>query len=328
MRGKQPENGALVFAYLLDGQGGGRELEWGEINAWSPSGGPLWIHLNARALDTERWLVEESNLDEVARDGLLSGEVRPRTVVGRDGTLIILRGVNLNPGADPEDMVSVRLWIDDNRIITTVRRAVLSINDLRQAISKRHGPSNLGEFVTSLSDRLVERMSNVIEEVDDAVDKLEDEIQTADPQILRAGLASARRQIISLRRYLAPQKEALNRLQHERIPWLLDDDRNLLREIMDRSIHYVEALDSARDRAAVTQEELNGRLSEQLERRMYMLTMIAAIFLPLTFITGLLGINVAGIPGAENRWAFLGVALVLFAIFLGQLLYFRIRRWI
>ncbi|UCH11257.1 MAG: zinc transporter ZntB [Fidelibacterota bacterium] len=328
MSDKQPDQNGLLFAFALDGRGDGRKVQWDEIKAWTPRDGLLWIHLDAKSTGTEHWLLEESGLDEVAREGLLAGEVRPRTVVSQDGTLIILRGVNLNPGADPEDMVSIRMWVDENRVITTVRRTVLSITDLQKALAKGQGPSHLGEFVTSLADRLVERMSDVIEETDDSVDKLEEDIQSADPEHLRAGLASTRRQIISLRRYLAPQREALNRLQLERIPWFSDEDRGRLREIMDRTIHYVEALDSARDRATVTHEELNGRLSEQVEKRMYLLAMVAAIFLPLTFLTGLLGINVGGIPGAENRWAFLGVALILFAILLVQLWFFKRRRWI
>lgn len=328
MSTNQPDNGGLISAYILDGSGGGRDIGWEEIKSWSSDDGLAWIHLDGQSPDAERWLLEESGLDEFVCEGLLAGEVRPRTVVSKEGVLIILRGVNLNPGAYPEDMVSVRIWIDKNRVITTRRRFILSIDDLRKAIAKEQGPATLGEFVTCLADRLVERMSDVIEGIDDSVDKLENDVQTADPEDLRGQLASIRRQVISLRRYLAPQREALNRLQSERVPWLMDDDRNRLREITDRTIHYVEELDSARDRAAVTQEELNGRLSEQVEKRMYVLALVAAIFLPLMFITGLLGINVAGIPGAESRWAFLGVTLILLAIFGGQFWIFKKRHWL
>ncbi len=327
MDGKQPDKDTLLFAYILDGSGGGRNVGWDEINAWTPADGLLWIHLDAKSEATKNWLVDESGLDEIACEMLLAGEVRPRTVLNKEGSVIILRGVNLNPGADPEDMVSIRVWIDQHRVITTLRRKVMSIEDLCKAIRKGQGPTSLGEFVTELADRLVERMADVIETIDENVSKVEETVMSGEPSELRELIGSNRRQAISLRRFLTPQMEALSRLQTERIPSLKDVDRVRLREITDRTTHYIESLDVSRELAAMAQEGLHSRLSEQLERRMYTLAIITAIFLPLTFITGLLGINVAGIPGANSSWGFIGVSSVLILILSGQLWLLRKKKW-
>jgi zinc transporter len=140
-------------------------------------------------------------------------------------------------------------------------------------------------------------------------------------------LASMRRQSISFRRYLAPQREAFNRLYNEKTSWLNDMDRLQLREIADRTTRFVEDLDEVRDRAAVTHEELGSRLAEQLNKRMYVLSIVAAIFLPLGFVTGLLGINVGGIPGAENKSAFLVVCAMLGVVALGIGVLFKFKKW-
>ena len=95
----------------------------------------------------------------------------------------------------------------------------------------------------------------------------------------------------------------------------------------DRLIRHIEDLDAVRERAAVTQEELLSRLSDQINTRMYVLSVVAAIFLPLGFLTGLLGINVGGIPGTENPWAFLIFLLFIIVIFVGQMLWFRSKKW-
>ena len=214
-----------------------------------------------------------------------------------DGLLVILRGVNLNPGADPEDMVSIRLWIERTRVISFRRHHLMAVEDLKEALDRGTGPTNAGEFLVALCGALVARVGGVLEELHDALDGLEEEVLSADSHDLRPKLANLRRQAIALRRYLAPQREALSRLLSERVAWLEEAERARLREIADRTTRYVEDLDSARDRAAVTQEELASRLAEAMNQKMYVVALVAAIFLPLGLLTGLLGINVGGIPG-------------------------------
>jgi zinc transporter len=119
----------------------------------------------------------------------------------------------------------------------------------------------------------------------------------------------------------------LTRLATEQLPWLSDRQRARLREVADRITRYVEDLDAARERAAVTQEELASRLSEQMNQIMYVLSIVAALFLPLGFLTGLLGINVGGIPGTESKIAFALVCLLMLVIAGAELWMFRRRKW-
>ena len=102
----------------------------------------------------------------------------------------------------------------------------------------------------------------------------------------------------------------------------------MIREIAERTSRFVEDIDAAKDRAAITQEELNNRLSEQMNKAMYVLSIVAAIFLPLGLLTGLLGINVGGIPGAENKWAFTGVTLSRIGLATQLILLFKRIKWL
>ena len=146
-------------------------------------------------------------------------------------------------------------------------------------------------------------------------------------QSLRSSLTDLRREAITLRRYLAPQREALGRLQGEQLSWLTELDRLRLREVNDRLIRYVEDLDAVRERAAVAHEELISQLSNQINKRMYVLSVVAAVFLPLGFLTGLLGVNVGGIPGAESPFGFATFTLLLVVIVAVQLWFFIKKRW-
>ena len=320
-------NDGLIGAYVLDGKGGGQKVGWKEIQEWKPTDGLLWVHLDYTAPEAQQWIKEEKQLEDVVGDALLAEESRPRVTAFDDGLLISLRGVNLNPGADPEDMVSLRIWADKSRVITTRRRKLLSVADLSTAIEMGTGPRTAGEFLEDVADRLMSRMGGVIDQLEDKVADLEEAVLTAQSHELRPKLASIRRDAINLRRYMAPQREAIARLHSEKISWLTDEDRVRLREVYDHLTRYLEDLDAARERAAVTHEELVSRLSEQMDNRMYVLSIVAAIFLPLGFLTGLLGINVGGIPGAEYKAAFAIFCMFLGAIVLIELIIFRKKKW-
>ena len=120
----------------------------------------------------------------------------------------------------------------------------------------------------------------------------------------------------------------LARLTHESIDWLAEADRKLLREDAERTARYVEDIDVARERSLIAQEELNNRLAERMNRAMYTLSIVAAIFLPLGLLTGLLGINVGGIPGSENPWAFFIVSLFLVALAVVLIAWFKRIKWL
>jgi zinc transporter len=320
-------NSGLLAGYILNGQGGGKLVDWDGINRWNEADGILWVHLDYTFEDSEKWLREQSGLDELAISALISDDPRPRSAVMKDGLLVALRGVNLNPGADPEDMVSIRFWINDKRIISTRRRKLLSVVDLRQAIENGIGPTTTGDFLVDISSRLVSRMADVVDSIENEADSLEEQVLTVKSHQLRPKISELRREAISLRRYLGPQREAMSRLYNERVAWLNDMHRMRLREVADSTMRYIEDLDASRERAIVIQEELMSRISEQMDKRMYVLSMVAAIFLPLGFLTGLLGINVGGIPGAEYKGSFYIFCAILVSVSVFQIYIFKKLKW-
>ena len=320
--------GGMLNAFVLDGKGGGREITWDGVRSWQPTAGPLWVHLDRSNPESGRWLREESGLDALTCEALLAEETRPRSLSSGDGLVVILRGVNLHPGADPEDMVSIRMWVEPHRVVTLRHKRVMAVQDVRDSLEEGKGPRDAADLLVRIAARMIDRMGPVIEELDEAVDDIEEEILTARRQELRAKLADLRRQAIMLRRYIAPQREAMSRLQQEDVEWITPVLRARLREIGDRVIRYVEDLDAARERAAVTHEELVGRLAEEMNRTMFMLAIVAVVFLPLGLLTGLLGINVAGIPFAEHRWAFGAVCAFLVIIAAGEVYLFHRLKWV
>nr|VFJ47180.1 MAG: zinc transporter [Candidatus Kentron sp. DK]VFJ58403.1 MAG: zinc transporter [Candidatus Kentron sp. DK] len=319
---------ALIFAFVLDGRGGGTQVSWPELDKWRPEDGIQWVHLDCTHGDTNTWLANKANIDPVIQEALTAEETRPRYCKYQNGLLLILRGVNLNPGADPEDMISIRLWIEENRIISARRSKILAIDDIRRAIPVGEGPKDVGEFILRLTDGLAHRMTSVISGLEDAIDEIEIQVLEQQDVTLRTAINSNLMQVIRLRRYLAPQREVINQLHRENEGFVSEADRVYLREVADTFTRYVEDLNASKDRIEVIHNELETRINTQMGKTMYLLTIIAAIFLPLGLLAGLLGINVGGIPWAENPSGFLIVSVALLIIGLVQLLVFRKMRWI
>lgn len=318
-----------ISARVLDGRGSGTPLDDGGLRERpADAEGTLWVDVDINNTAGRAWLRRQAKLPRTVVDSLLAAETRPRSLAIDSGLLIVVRGVNLNPGADPEDMVAVRIWLERERIITSHRRQVLSLNDVGSALDAGSGPTSSGRFLVNLIGKLTDRIGTVVEQIEDGTDSIELQIQDGDVADLRAQLADLRRQTASIRRFLAPQRDALDRLYRQPGDVVTDLESQELREETDRLTRHLEDLDLARERALVTQEELMNRIAQEQNQRMYLLSVVAAIFLPLTFLTGLLGMNVAGLPGTESTYGFAVSVLVMVASGVAMGTFFRWKKWL
>lgn len=318
----------LICAYRLDGLGGASDLiEAGAAEQSRLDAGILWLHFDQHHQGTARWLHQESGLDAVTADAMLGVNPRPRTLIRENAALISLRGISVDPEA-PGTTLSVQLWSDGRRIVTCRDHHFWAIADIRRDLEHGQGPRNSGELVATLSDRLVDRMDEVIGDAEAQTYRLGHAGAQSDTGQLVGELAELRRRMMRLRRYLGPQRRALAVLASAPVDWLRAEDRDRLRAVAEQTAEYAEGLDSALAITAVTQDELLQRSSEKTAKRMYALTLLTGIFMPLTFVTGLLGVNLAGIPGAESPMAFLVLMALLLVVVLLQLLVLRWKRWL
>ena len=320
---------AIIHAYDFDGNGGGTPIQ--DIKQASEKikqDELAWVHLDANHPDTKTWLESElSYLDPFVVPALVAEETRPRITEINDGALIILRGVNLNDNADPEDMVSIRLWVDNNRIISVEKRTMKAVTEMSHRIARGKGPTDAGSFTTKLIGLLFDNMEPVISDLDDRTDNIEEQILDDPDMLLRENIVDIRKKAIILRRYMAPQKDAIGQLRASDLDWIKQASYRQLQENHDRILRYVEDLDAIRERAQIVKDELANILADRLNKNMYILSVIAAIFLPLGFLTGLLGINVGGIPGADNLDAFWIFCAILFVLVIIQIAIFKAKKW-
>lgn len=321
---------ALVCAFGVRNSTG-TALSWDDVKSGSRLADFewMWVHLNANSSEAGDWARAQPFLPTAAADALLAVETRPRMMRFENGVAVNLRGVNHNPGAEPEDMVSLRIWADARHVVTARRRSIDAIEDVRAIIEKpASGPKNPGEFVSLLASKITSAIQPYVEEIAESIDALEDAVIEESERNIRSRLADARRIAVQLRRYIAPQRDAINAMSLSDVDLFDQRSRISLRETSDAVTRMTEEIDAARERATVLHDEIMDQRSEALNRNILILSTVAAIFLPLTFLTGLLGINVAGIPGADSPlafWIVVGISLALAAALVG---FFRSREWL
>lgn len=297
-----------------------------DINDNSSEQQPVWLHLDYSESDCAATLKAIGVPDGVV-ESLVRASTRPRTLVEKGGTLIFLRAVNLNPGDDPDDMVSLRAWLEPNRLITIRQRRVFSIQDIRRELEAGNGPKSIPELFLTIVERLADRISEYVDAIEDKVGVFEESVETSNSNQVRVAVSSLRRQSAMVRRYLAPQRDALDAFYRQSRDALSEKLVFALHEQTDRIVRYVEDLDLVRERCLVLQEELMNRIAQEQNARMYVLSIVAAVFLPISFVTGMFGMNVAGLPGLEAPVAFALVAGTMTAIVAGILLYLKLKKW-
>lgn len=327
----EPEAG-LVLAIRLPGspaEFNESRRSWGDLNPPEKSP-PLWTHLDLTKSRAQQWLREESGLDPIVAESLLADETRPRVQPIDDGMLVILRGVNLNPGAEPDELITIRMWVEPTRLITLRQVRFQTIAELRARAQKGKAPLTAASFLAAVALGVALRLGPTVDNLEEMLDEIEESMLERDKESPadRSHLATIRRHAIAYRRYLVPQRDAMLALTTAQASFFSSHDLLELRVATEHVTRVTEALEEIRDRAAVTQEEIRARNESRMGRTLYMLTIVATVALPLGLVTGLLGINVGGIPLADSSLGFAAVCVALVGIAGFEILIFKSMKWL
>lgn len=288
-----------------------------------------WLHLAQTNPEASEWVVKHSGIPIGEAKAMVAEHARPRCVQSEQGLLFIGRGVNLDPTSVPEDMKSIRVWLDQHRIVTVVKRRMRSAEAIAAKFGTPEAPSSPAEVLVQLFVQMTRFIAPVVQELGDQLDEIQDSvIDNNTPMAQVSDLSPLRLRAVSLHRYLVPMYDAAITLCAA--PQLtnsktLKAEANLIKDQLGR---IVEELSAIEGKAAVTRDEIISQRSDQLNHRVYTLTVLAGVCLPLTVLTGMLGMNVGGVPlaaSAAGFWMTTLSMITLVGITLGVL---RLIKWI
>ncbi len=311
------------FAVVVE-QGQARDISHDE---WLAYRGPgfAWLHIESEEPTLAPF--KGMALPDVVLGALTAAETRPRCDVIDHGAILNLRGPASDEISGSDWLVSIRLWVNRSRIVSFSRRTLTALPRVHEAFLAGR-LADPGDLVTLLAREISLELDPYIANLGDQLDDCESALETENLYGLRRTVTQIRSTAISLRRFIAPDRDALNALTTLEFEWLAPEDLLHIREATDRFARMAEELEAVRERAALVHEQLTDLRAEQVDQRSLYIAIVAFIFLPLTFITGLLGMNVEGIPYAHSPWAFWGVVAFCILVGLAVLGWFGMRNWL
>lgn len=287
----------------------------------------VWIHFHGEEAVLRPRLTENAGLPSYVVDSLVATETRPRCTAIGNGAFVNLRGLSPDDLAASDPLASVRLYAEAGRVHSVTRRRLTALPLVRTLVEQGH-VADPGDLIVAFASEITGELDPLVADLGDTLDDCEGSLTASNVFDLRRTVSAARIQAIGYRRFLAPQRAALEKLSTLPGDWLQGDDRVHIAAAADRAARMAEELEAIRERAALIHETLTDLRAEQLDQRSLQIAIAAMVFLPLTFLTGLLGMNVEGIPYAQEPWAFAGVVGICVALAAGISAYFIRRHWL
>ncbi|HYD12635.1 MAG TPA: zinc transporter ZntB [Allosphingosinicella sp.] len=289
--------------------------------------GFVWLHLQGRDEQDLAFIKTQPDIPDVAAGALAATETRPRCDRIEDGAILNLRGPGDCDPADSDRLVSIRLWVTATKVVSLSRRPITALPEVVRKMEAGKIRDS-GDLVAAFAWAISTQLDPEVSALGDRLDDVESDLAPNHLFRLRRDITEIRSAAISFRRFVAPDRDALRELAGQDFDWLADEDKLHIIEAADRFARMAEELEAVRERAALLHEQITDLRAEQTDQRALYISVVAFIFLPLTFVTGLLGMNVEGIPYAHSHWSFWGVVIFCALVGISVLLWFRWRNWL
>ncbi|KQM53298.1 magnesium transporter CorA [Sphingomonas sp. Leaf208] len=286
----------------------------------------VWVHLSTTAEHAQAWLRDEAKLLDYVIDALTATETRPRCEAVGDGAFLNLRGRSKEELDTSDLLASVRIWAVKGRVFSVTRKPLIAVAEVEKMV-ERHEVRDPGDLIAAFATAITTDLDPDVATLGDELDDCEEQLDANRVFELRRAVSKVRVAAIGYKRFLSPQRAALEKLAALPGDWLADDDRLHLAAAADRAARMAEELEAIRERSALVHETLTDLRAEQIDNRSLIISIAAMVFLPLTFLTGLYGMNVKGLPYAEEPWAFDAIAGACVLIAVGVVAYFSMRHW-
>ena len=264
-------------------------------------------------------------------EDIVHTQQRPKMEESENYIYIVLKMLYFDNAQNETQVEQVSLVFGKNFVISFQEKEGDIFETIRERI--RNGKGRIRKMGTdylayALIDAVVDHYFIILENDGEKIEELEDKV-VADPkpETLQK-IHRLKREMIFLRRSVWPLRELVNSLERGESPLIHKATRIYLRDVYDHTIQVIDTLETYRDMLSGMHDTYLSSISNRMNEVMKVLTIIATIFIPLTFIAGVYGMNFEFMPELKWRWAYFGVWGVIFVVAIGMVIYFKRRKWL
>jgi zinc transporter len=313
----------LICGYLFEaGRPGvafdtGQAVDWIEPHARESGAGFAWLHFNLSNAAAEPWIQAHAGLSDEFFEAIRTGSRSTRIERHGDSLLVVVNDVTFDFAFDAGDVATLWVVLRPGLVVSARRHSLRAVDSLRSAVK---GGALLATPM-ALLDHLLHDQADELQRIagvaTERVDDIEDALLAGRAERHAAELSSLRRVTVRLQRLLAPDPNALNRTIANPPPWLSSADTQLLRQASEDFAVVLRDVGALQERIKLLQDESSARVAEENNRSLFLLTMVTVMALPINLVAGLLGMNVGGIPLADDPRGFWLVVTLIAAFTIG-----------
>lgn len=322
----QVEPSPLVCGYVVDSDGVMTELAWGEMDeALAGESCIVWLHLNQADARARTWVRDCARIPEPAKAILRGTDSHMRVEPAGKGLAGIVGDLHHEFAGKGETLEVLRLYLDNRCLVSMRRQPLKGIDKLRRSIGEGLKVERPVGLVVQFLHHVTDTLGDLMLELAESIDSIEEAILADELGGESQDLARVRRVAARLRRHMVPQQHALLGLLSRLPAWIEPDDSVALRTAIERLGALGHDLDLVQERARLLQEQISNRLMENTNRNLYTLSIVTTIFLPITLISGIFGMNLGGLPWLQDPFGF-WYGIVIMVLVAGLTLYVLRRR--
>lgn len=301
-----------------------KQLQNSELITWVNVDGLSDIHIVES-------IGQELNIHPLVLEDILSTHQRPKLEEYEDFLYLVIKGINLNQEKDfslQYEQISILLLA--NHVISFKEKADDTFDPIHNHLQNHNG--RLRQFGSDylayvILDTIVDEYFVVEDSLDEVIDPLEDNILFNSSKEMLQTVQQIRRGLISMKRNISPLRELLATIQRIDTPLLQEKTLRYYGDVYDHVLRVSDSLESYRERISAMHDIYLSSVSNKMNETMKILTIFASIFIPLTFIAGIYGMNFEYMPELKWRWAYPAIWVIFITISASLLVYFKNKKW-
>ncbi|MCF7886568.1 MAG: magnesium/cobalt transporter CorA [Candidatus Marinimicrobia bacterium] len=273
----------------------------------------------------------EFGIHSLVLEDILNTEQRPKVEIYDDYIFIVVKMLQYDEKKEGLDVEQLSLILGKNFVITFQEKEGDVFDRLREWIKKGKGrlrKKGADYLAYALVDAVVDHYFLVLEKFGDEIEKIEDNVYLEPDSDMVSEIQRIKSDMIFIRKSVWPLRESINLLMRDETPFIKEENIIFLRDLYDHTIQVIDTIEIFREMVSSLLDVYLSSISNRMNEVMKVLTIIATIFIPLTFIAGIYGMNFEYMPELKIPWAYPAVLIVCILIAIIMLIFFRRKKWL